>query len=100
MRSKHSAPITRAESAHLAAVKSVPCVLCDTPAPSEAHHVKQGRHFATVALCEFCHRGPKGIHGDQTMLRIKKWDEVDAINETLRRVALLDRSGLPVWVAA
>jgi hypothetical protein len=30
-----------------------------------------------------------GVHGDKTMQRIKKWDEIDMINETLRRVATL-----------
>lgn len=89
MRAKNARAITRAESAHMAQVKSCACVLCDAPAPSEAHHVKQGRHFATVALCPECHRGPSGIHGDKTMLRIRKWDETDCINETLRRVAQL-----------
>ncbi len=87
MRSKNSRPMTNAERAHLERVKSVACVLCDQPAPSEAHHIKQGDHFTTVAVCEFCHRGPRGIHGDQTMLRIRKWQEIDALNETLRRIA-------------
>ena len=89
MRSKNSRAHTRAESEHMAAVKSCACVLCDHPAPSEAHHPKQGRHFSTIALCDACHRGPLGVHGDKTMQRIRKYDEVDMINETLRRVAEL-----------
>jgi len=85
MRTKNAKPITRAESAHMARVKSVSCVLCDAGPPSEAHHVKQGRHFATVALCQECHRGSLGVHGDKTMLRLTKMDDIDMINETVRR---------------
>jgi len=87
MRAKNAKPITKAERDHMARVKSVSCVLCDAGPPSEAHHVKQGRHFATVALCTECHRGSFGVHGDKTMMRIRKWDEIDCINETLRRIA-------------
>lgn len=87
MRTKNAKAISRAESAHMARVKLTSCVLCDAPPPSEAHHVKQGLHFATVALCTECHRGSLGVHGDKTMMRIRKWDEIDCINETLRRIA-------------
>jgi hypothetical protein len=67
-------------------------VTCDEPAPSEAHHVVQGDHYTTVALCQPCHRGPRGIHGDQTMLRLRfriagTHGELRAINETLARIA-------------
>lgn len=91
MRTKNAARITSAESAHMAAVKSVACVLCDAKPPSIAHHVVQGDHYTTVAVCESCHVSKHGIHGDQTMLRIKyriggTAGELRAINETLRRV--------------
>ena len=86
MRSKNSKPFTRAESAHLEAVKSVACVLCDAPPPSAAHHIQQGDHFTTVALCLDCHQGPTGWHGTKVLWRIRKWDELDALNETLRRI--------------
>lgn len=91
MRSKNSARITDAESAHMLAVKSVPCVTCDSPPPTIAHHVVQGNHFTTISLCEPCHVGKKGIHGDQTMMRLRfkaggERGELLAINETLRRV--------------
>lgn len=86
MRSKNSAPITKAESHHMLMVKETRCVTCDAPY-SEAHHIRQGLHYLTVALCSDCHRGPLGIHGNKTMLKIKHWDELDALNETLRRLA-------------
>lgn len=88
MRSKNSARITAAESAHMEAVKLLPCSVCDAPAPSEAHHIEQGQHFTTVALCQDCHTGSEnGWHGRKTMWRIRKWNELDALNETLRRLA-------------
>lgn len=86
MRSKNSKAHTRGESDHMAAVKSVPCVVCDAPPPSAAHHVVQGDHYTTVALCWECHQGKQGIHGDKTLWRIRKMDEWGALNETLRRV--------------
>jgi hypothetical protein len=40
-----------------------------------------------VALCADCHRGSEnGIHGRKTMWRIRKMDEMDALNETFRRL--------------
>ena len=91
MRSKNSARITDAESAHMAAVKSVGCVICDAPPPSLAHHVNQGDHYTTVACCELCHVGKGGIHGDQSRWRLRyriggTVAELRAINDTLRRV--------------
>lgn len=92
MRSKNSKAHTAAESEHLARVKLVACVLCDAPPPSVAHHVVQGDHHTTIALCQSCHVGPGGVHGDQTMLRLRYriaglQGELRAINETLRRIA-------------
>jgi hypothetical protein len=87
MRSKNSKAFTLSESSHLEAVKSVSCVVCDAPPPSEAHHIRQGDHFTTVALCQECHTGKNGWHRDKALWRIRKWDELDALNETLRRLA-------------
>lgn len=87
MRSKNSKPLTKAESEHVAAVKMLPCSVCDTAGPSDAHHIKQGQHFATVALCKDCHQGSEnGIHGRKTMWRIMKLDEIDALNITIGRL--------------
>ena len=62
------------------------CSVCDAPAPSEAHHIVQGDHWTTVALCQHCHTGPMGIHGNKRMWIIHKMDEVKALNITLARV--------------
>lgn len=87
MRSKNAKAITPNESHHLALVKSCACVVCDAPGPSEAHHINQGDHWTTVALCVDCHRGSRnGWHGQKALWRVRKWDELDALNETLKRV--------------
>lgn len=79
MRTKNARPIDADEAEHLALVKSCACVFCNAAPPSEAHHVKQGRHFCTVAACKRCH--------DAKAWRIGHPNEFDAINETNRRVA-------------
>jgi hypothetical protein len=84
MKSKNSKPFTPAESEHIERVKSQPCSVCKAHAPSEAHHIKQGQHWTTVALCRDCHRGGNGWHGDKTMWRIHKMDEIDALAVTIQ----------------
>lgn len=75
------------ERAHLAKVKALPCSLCDAPAPSEAHHIKQGQQFTAVALCQSCHTGGlNGIHGQKRMWAVKKMDELAALNVTVGRL--------------
>lgn len=87
MRTKNAKAISPAERAHLAAVKELPCSVCDAPAPSDAHHIKQGQHFTTVALCKDCHQGSfNGIHGQKRFWLIRKMDELDALAVTLQRL--------------
>lgn len=87
MRTKNARSITVAEREHLARVKALPCSVCDEPGPSDAHHIKQGQHHTVVALCRPCHQGPRmGWHGERTMWRIKKMDEIDALAVTIRRL--------------
>jgi hypothetical protein len=87
VRSKNSRAFTKGEAAHLAAVKSLPCSVCNASPPSAAHHIKQGQHFTTVALCQDCHQGSEnGIHGRRTMWRVMKMDELCALNVTMRRL--------------
>jgi hypothetical protein len=90
VRTKNAKAISRTEREHLERVKSLPCSICDAPGPSEAHHIEQGQHFTTVALCIDCHRGSvNGWHGQKVMWRIMKMDELAALNVTLRRVSEL-----------
>lgn len=78
--------ISKAASRHLGRVKELPCSVCDKDGPSAAHHIVQGAHFVTVALCYECHQGRLGWHGDKTLWRIRKMDELAALNITLGRL--------------
>lgn len=75
------------ERRHLAAVKALPCSICNTPGPSEAHHYKQGLQYTCIALCPDCHRGEhNGIHGRRAMWNIMKMSEIEALNVTIERL--------------
>jgi len=79
--------LTNAERKHLGRVKELPCSVCDTPGPSEAHHIRQGDQYTAVALCPECHRGPSmGWHGGRIAWRVRKMDELQALNVTLKRL--------------
>ncbi|MFZ7320476.1 hypothetical protein [Comamonas jiangduensis] len=79
--------LTAKEREHLAKVKDLPCSVCDALGPSEAHHIQQGRQFTAVALCTDCHRGShNGWHGRRHMWKLKKMDEVSALNVTIKRL--------------
>ena len=79
--------LTAAEREHLLKVKSLPCSVCEQPGPSEAHHIKQGSQYTAVALCADCHRGSTmGWHGQKRMWAIKKMDELDALNVTIKNL--------------
>ena len=86
MHSKNKRAMDKGERAHVDKVKSGPCAVCGEGDYSEAHEITQGNWYTSIALCEHCHRGPQGIHGDKTLWRIFKVDENDALNETLRRI--------------
>jgi len=72
---------------HIGRVKELDCSVCDAPGPSDAHHIEQGSHFTTVALCKDCHQGSSnGWHGRRTLWKIKKMGELDALNVTISRL--------------
>ena len=74
------------ERSHLAKVKSLSCSVCDAPAPSEAHHIKQSNAYSCAALCHDCHTGLHGNYGQRAQWRIKKMDEHDALYVTIERL--------------
>ena len=78
--------LTAREREHLGRVKELPCSVCDQPGPSEAHHFKQHRQWICIALCTDCHRGYNGLHGTKAFWRIRKMDELDALDVTIRRL--------------
>ena len=87
MNSKNKKAMTASERRHVQMVKESTCAVCDASGPCEAHEINQGQWFTSIALCADCHRGSaNGIHGNKTMWRIKKLDELGALNITLARI--------------
>ncbi|MGC4396008.1 hypothetical protein [Hydrogenophaga sp. T2] len=79
--------LTDRERRHLQRVKELDCSVCDAPGPSEAHHIRQGDQYTAIALCPECHRGPSmGWHGGRIAWRVRKMDELQALNVTLKRL--------------
>lgn len=81
--------MTKAERAYMDRVAQQPCVLCGAHGV-QLHHAREGQgmsqkaqNWLVIALCPDCHTGKRGIHGDQTMLRIMKKDEMDLLADTI-----------------
>ena len=87
--------LTAKQREHVGRVKELPCSICDAPPPSDAHHIKQHRQYTVVALCKDCHQGYNGWHGTKAYWKIKKMDELDALNVTIER--LLDGINKHDW---
>jgi hypothetical protein len=84
--------MSAASKRHLARVHEIPCVICGA-VPVEAHHAREGMGMAqrgsdwmVAALCGPCHRGPMGVHGDKSMMRIHKLGELDLVAMTFEAV--------------
>lgn len=81
-------------SKHMQRVKELPCCLCGAFAPSDAHHILEGRvkgrkahDFCTIPLCKDCHQGARnGVHGEQIMLKIMKQNELNLLGETIEKL--------------
>lgn len=87
MQSRNKPPMTASERRHVSSVKQLDCVVCDANGPSEAHEPEQGAWYVSIALCPDCHRGPEGWHGTRARWKNAKMTEIQAINETLRRLS-------------
>ena len=86
MHSKNKKPMTAAESLHVALIKSMDCIVCDAPGPSDAHEPEQGFWFIAIPLCRACHMAPHGWHGTRDRWKLRKMTELKAINLTLATV--------------
>jgi len=80
--------LTTRERRHLAMIKALPCGVCGRPGPSYAHHIRQHRQYIAIPLCWDCHQGPQGIHGDETLWRIYRVDELDVLDRTIERLLM------------
>ena len=89
--------MTKAEKQHLDRVARLGCLLCaefgQPGVDAEIHHIREGQgasqrasNWLAVPLCSACHRGPMGVHGDRTLMRIAKMGELDLLAETIRRL--------------
>jgi len=79
-----------ADRGYIEKVKSLPCSCCGASPPSSAHHIREGQgtaqkadNFLTIALCFECHQGVSGLHGDKTLMRIQKIEEIDLLSRTI-----------------
>lgn len=87
MQSKNKPAMTKAEREHVTRIKEMRCGVCEAPGPSEAHELKQGQWFTSIPLCADCHRGSfNGIHGQARIWAVKKLDEQEVLNETIRQL--------------
>ncbi len=87
MQSKNKPAPTKAEKEHIERIKSMPCVVCDRSGPSDCHEIRQGDWWTSMPLCRDCHTGDQnGIHRRKAIWKVKHWDELDALNETYRRI--------------
>ena len=78
---------TKKESAHLARIKEMNCIVCGASGPSDAHHIVQHQQYLCIPLCKDCHQGSfNGIHGQARIWKVYKMDEMTALNETLRQL--------------
>ena len=73
----------------MARVADLPCACCGQEGV-QLHHIREGQgmaqragNFLVVPLCPDCHTGQLGVHGDKTMMRIKKLTELDMLASTI-----------------
>lgn len=82
----------QAALAYLSAVKQLPCVVCGSPGPNDAHHCQSGRFskarssdFDTIPLCPRHHRqeyGPGAYHYSKRAWEDTHGPDTDYIGQT------------------
>jgi hypothetical protein len=87
MQSKNKPKPSAGERLHIARIKAMHCIICQSPPPSECHEIHQAQWFTSMPLCADCHRGSiNGIHGQKRIWNVYKMDELEALNETIRKL--------------
>lgn len=89
------------EREHMGLVKSLRCVLCaklgmQQDSITDVHHMRteqggaqRASNWLVASLChERCHQGPRGIHGDRSLLRQARCTEIDLLAWTLEALYL------------
>lgn len=84
---------TKAERNHMDKVASLPCACCGAHGV-HVHHLREGQgmsqrasNWLTIPLCPDCHIGPNGIHGNRSLMRIQKIEEIDLLARTIEALA-------------
>lgn len=91
--SKNKPAMTADERRHVGRIRLLPCSVCNSRGPVEAHEVHQGQWYTSIPLCADCHRGEhNGIHGQRRIWEVYKIDEWGALSITLRRLFALVES--------
>lgn len=84
---------------HKDKVAGLGCVLCamlgqPQETRTHVHHMRTGQgmaqrasDFLAIALCADCHQGPQGLHGDRTLLKIARTDEIGLLAATIEALA-------------
>jgi hypothetical protein len=89
LHSKNKPSIARDEREHIARIKGLPCAVCESPGPSEAHEIEQGLWWLSIPLCPDCHRGGfNGLHGQRRIWQTLKITELSALNHTIKSLML------------
>lgn len=77
---------------YMGLVAEQPCCTCGATGV-QLHHVREGQgmaqrasNFLVVPLCPSCHTGSRGVHGDRSMMRLKKLTEMDMLAMTIERM--------------
>lgn len=86
MMSKNKPAMTAAERRHVDRVKQMNCIVCGAEGPCDAHEPEQGLWFASMPLCRQCHMAPHGWHGTRDRWKLRKMDELKAIDLTVRQL--------------
>ncbi len=81
--------MTKAEKAHMDRVAQLPCACCGSHGV-HVHHLREGQgmsqrasNWLTIPLCPECHTGANGIHGNKSLMRIQKIEEIDLLARTI-----------------
>lgn len=88
-------PKTKPNPKHLERVKSLRCVICHAPPPSDAHHCISGRFSRsrapdemTIPLCKICHQwGPDAIHNNKRAWEARNGPDTDYLDVTADMLA-------------
>lgn len=89
--------MNKAARTHLDRIAAQGCALCLRlgygPTPAMIHHVRTGQgmaqrasHFLAIPLCESCHQGPEGVHGDRSLMRVANVSELDLLADVIERM--------------